>query len=60
MAARLENEAAPATVTRELEFVERALRLGAQCEPPKVMKAICMPSLKEKNVRVGFLDDAGT
>ncbi|MGD0777887.1 MAG: site-specific integrase [Candidatus Solibacter sp.] len=59
MAARLEAEAAPATVNRELEFVERALRLGAQCEPPKVMKAIRVPSLKENNVRVGFLDDAG-
>jgi integrase len=59
MAARLEAEAAPATVNRELEFVERALRLGAQCEPPKVIKVIRVPSLKENNVREGFLDDAG-
>jgi integrase len=59
MAARLESEAAPATVNRELEFVERALRLGAQCDPPKVVKVIRVPSLKEDNVRVGFLDDAG-
>ena len=59
MVARLEKEAARATINRELEFVERALRIGAHCEPPKVMKAIRVPSLKEKNVRVGFLDDAG-
>ena len=59
MAARLETEAAPATVNRELEFSERALRLGAQCDPPKVVKAIRAPSLKENNVRVGFVDDAG-
>jgi integrase len=59
MAVRLEAEAAPATVNRELEFVERALRLGAQCDPPKVVKVIRVPSLKEHNVRVGFLDDAG-
>jgi hypothetical protein len=51
MAARLEAEAAPATVNRELEFVERALRLGAQCDPPKVVKVIRVPSLKEHNIR---------
>jgi len=49
-------------VNRELEFVERALRLGAQCDSPKVVKPIRVPSLNEDNednVRVGFLDAAG-
>jgi len=59
IAARLETGAAAATVNRELEFIERALRLGAQCDPPKVIKVIRVASLRENNVRVGFLDDAG-
>jgi integrase len=58
-AARLSDEAAPATVNRELEIVERALRLGAECDPPKVLRVIHVPMLAENNVRTGFLEDAG-
>jgi len=58
-AARLAAEAAPATINRELEIVERALRLGAECDPPKVLRVIRVPMLTENNVRTGFLDDAG-
>lgn len=58
-AARLAKQAAPATINRELEIVERALRLGAECDPPKVARVIRVAMLSEQNARTGFLDDAG-
>jgi len=59
VAQRLEAGAANATINRELEIVDRAFALAAQCEPPKVMRAIHVPMLTEDNVRTGFLDDEG-
>ena len=58
-AKRIKAGAAPGTVNRELEFMERALRLGSQCDPPKVVKTIRVPSLEADSVRTGFLDDGG-
>jgi integrase len=58
-AARLEAGAANATVNRELEILERALRLGTQCDPPKVLRVIHIATLQEDNVRTGFLEDDG-
>lgn len=58
-AKRLEAGAAPATINRELEIVERSFRLAAQCDPPKVARVVHTPMLKEDNVRTGFLDDSG-
>jgi len=56
---RLQAEAAHATINRELEILERALRLGTECDPPKVLRVIHIPTLLEDNVRTGFLEDAG-
>ena len=47
-----------ATVNRELAFLKRAFRLGAQATPPKVQRLPHFPMLKESNVRKGFLEDA--
>ena len=58
-AQRLEAGAAPATVNRELEIIERSFRLGADCDPPKVARLVHIPMLEEDNIRTGFLDDAG-
>jgi len=56
---RLEAEAAHATVNRELEILKRAFTLAARCDPPKVVRELHISMLEEKNVRTGFLDDAG-
>jgi integrase len=58
-AKRLEANAAPATINRELEIIERSFRLATQCDPPKVARVVHVPMLKEDNIRTGFLDDAG-
>ena len=55
----LEPGAAPATVNRELEIIERSFRLAADCDPPKVARLVHIPMLEEDNIRTGFLDDAG-
>lgn len=57
-AKRLESGAAPATIDRELEIIERSLRLAAQCDPPKVARVIHIPMLTEDNIRTGFTEDA--
>ncbi len=44
---RLRAGATNATINRELEIVQRALALGARCEPPKVQHLIHIPSLEE-------------
>ncbi len=56
---RLAAGAKPATVNRELEVLKRAYNLGAQSDPPKVLRVPHFPRLKENNVRQGFLDIAG-
>ena len=53
---RLRAGAKPATVNRELEILKRAYNLGAQHEPPKVMRVPLFSHLKENNVRKGFLE----
>jgi integrase len=57
-AERLEAGAQPATVNRELEIIKRSFRLGAECDPPKVVRVVHVPMLQEDNIRTGFLDDA--
>lgn len=59
IAKRRSQGASNATVNRELEILERALRLGSQCDPPKVSRVVHVPMLVENNVRTGFLDDEG-
>jgi integrase len=56
---RIEAGATNATVNRELEILKRALRLGAECDPPKVSYVPHIAKLVENNVRKGFLDDEG-
>ena len=59
IARRLKDKATNATINRELEIVQRAFVLAAECDPPKVVRALHIPMLAEDNVRVGFLDDEG-
>jgi hypothetical protein len=42
-AQRMEAGASPTTINRELEIIERAFRLGAECDPPKVARVIHVP-----------------
>jgi len=59
VANRLHAGAKNATINRELETVERALKLATQCDPPKLVRQIHIPMLQENNVRTGFLEDDG-
>lgn len=51
---RLDEEAANATVNRELAALKRILNLGASQTPPKVDRVPSIPMLRENNVRKGF------
>ncbi len=53
---RRRAEAANATINRELAIVRRAFTLAAQADPPRVTRLVHIPSLKENNVRKGFLE----
>jgi integrase len=53
---RLESEAAPATVNREMALLRRALNLGRRQTPPKVLVAPYIPMLTEDNIRTGFYE----
>ena len=55
---RIREEAQNATINRELQILKRALTLGAECDPPKVLRVPHIALLPERNVRTGFLDDA--
>jgi integrase len=55
---RQQEEAANATINRELAALERMFRLGQQSTPLRVVRAPKFPKLAENNVRKGFLEDA--
>jgi integrase len=54
---RQQEEAANATINRELAALKRMFRLGQQSTPPKVVRAPKFPKLVENNIRKGFLED---
>jgi integrase len=54
---RQQEEAANATINRELAALKRMFRLGQQSTPPKVVRAPKFPKLAENNIRKGFLED---
>jgi integrase len=53
---RLEEEAAHATINRELAALKRMLNLGAKQFPPKVDRVPYIPMLAENNTRKGFFE----
>jgi len=54
---RQHEEAANATINRELAALKRMFRLGQQATPPKVVRLPKFPKLAENNIRKGFLED---
>jgi len=56
IAQRKREEAASATINRELAFLKRAFHLGAESDPPKVVHVPHIQLLPEHNVREGLLD----
>lgn len=53
---RLADNAAKATINRELAALKRMLSLGAKDTPPKVYRVPHIPMLEERNVRKGFFE----
>jgi hypothetical protein len=54
---RQQENAANATINRELAALKRMFRLGQQATPPKVVRAPKFPILAQNNIRKGFLED---
>jgi integrase len=54
---RQTEEAANATINRELAVVKRAYTLALQSDPPRVRRIPKIPRLPEGNVRRGFVKD---
>jgi integrase len=53
---RLEEEAANATINRELAALKRMLNMGTKQTPPLVDRVPHIPMLRENNVRKGFFE----
>src|SRR5262249_32779096 len=57
-ASRDAEGASIATVNRELALLRRAYRLAKQCTPPTVADIPHFPLRRERNTRLGFLEDS--
>ena len=55
---KMKENAASATVNREVGALKRAYRLGMRRTPPLVAQVPYFPMLRENNVRSGFVEDA--
>ncbi len=55
---RQSEDAANATINRELALLKRALNLGRKHTPPKISRVPHIPMLEENNVRKGFFEHA--
>jgi hypothetical protein len=53
---RIEEEAANATINRELAALKHMLNMGAKQTPPLVDRVPHIPMLRENNVRKGFFE----
>lgn len=53
---RLDQDAANATINRELAALKRMFNLAARCTPPKVALVPHIPMLTENNTRKGFFE----
>lgn len=56
IAGRQRENAANATINRELALLKRALNLGRKHTPPKISRLPHIPMLEENNVRKGFFE----
>jgi len=57
IANRKNEDAANATINRELTILKRAFNLGYRAEPPLVMRLPHFPMLEKNNIRTGFLEN---
>src|SRR4029077_15172999 len=58
VAKRQEDNAANATINRELAALKRMFNLARQSSPPKLVRVPVFPRLPEENIRRGFVEDA--